>query len=205
MIVIADSTLSINEAVLKLDDYPPKTLCRYDLPGPGDPYLLTREELIRTRALRSRIRNTEVDWFFDRASSAPWPPPEADLRQADPGVAGGLYDQLAALYEHFRNDAPRGIARAKISKVVHLKRAAAIPILDRKVISTYREAAGRAALRYPDRGYRRMFWSAIRGDLITNTESGALAALRRSLGGAARFQAYSRLTDLRLLDVLTWR
>lgn len=104
MIVIADGALSIDEAVLKLDDYPLKTLCRYDLPGPGDPYLLTREELIRTRALRSRIRNAELDWFLDRASSAPWPSPEADLRQADPGVAGGLYDQLTALYEQDRSD-----------------------------------------------------------------------------------------------------
>jgi hypothetical protein len=205
MIVIADGALSTDEAVLKLDDYPLKTLCRYDLPGPGDPYLLTREELIRTRALRSRIRNAELDWFLDRASSAPWPPPEADLRQADPGVAGGLYDQLAALYEHFRNAAPPGIAMAKISKVLHLKRPTAYPILDRKITSTYRHAAGQAALLYPGRGYKRMFWAAIRLDLITNTESGALAALRRSLGGAARFQANSRVTDLRLLDMLTWR
>jgi hypothetical protein len=142
MIVIADGALSIDEAVSKLDDYPLKTLCRYDLPGPGDPYLLTREELIRTRALRSRIRNAELDWFLDRASSAPWPSLEADLGQADPGVVGGLYDQLAALYEHFNNAAPPGIGMAKTSKVLHLKRPTAYPILDRKITSTYRHAAG---------------------------------------------------------------
>ena len=33
MIVMADGTLSIDEAVLKLDDYPLKTLCRSDHSG----------------------------------------------------------------------------------------------------------------------------------------------------------------------------
>jgi hypothetical protein len=79
----------------------------------------------------------------DRASSAPWPSLEADLRQADPGVVGGVYDQLAALYEHFNNAAPPGIGMAKTSKVLHLKRPTAYPILDRKITSTYRHAAGR--------------------------------------------------------------
>jgi len=204
MIMVAGHALSIGEALSKLADYPPKTLCRYDLPGPGDPHLLTREEVVRTRALRSRITNAELDWFLDRASRAPWPSPDADLRQADPGVAGGLYDRLAALYEHFNNAAPPGIAMAKISKVLHLKRPAAYPILDRRVTTTYRQAAVRAAREYPRLGYKRAYWAAIRSDLITNTQSGALAALHTSLQAAARVQHLPQVTDLRMLDMLTW-
>jgi len=205
MIVIAGRVLSMDDALSKLNYYPLKTLYRYDLPGPGDPRVLTREELIRTRALRSRISNAELNWFLDRASSAPWPSPDADLRQADPGVVGGLYDWMLTLYDHFTSAAPSGIAMAKISKVLHLKRPAAYPILDRKITSTYRHAAGQAALRYPGQGYKRMYWAAIRRDLITNTESGALAALRRSLDGNGHFHDLSRVTDLRLQDMLTWR
>jgi hypothetical protein len=67
--------------------------------------------------------------------------PHEDLHRADPGISGGLYDRLVAFYEHFRSPAPRGIAMAKISKVLHLKRPAAIPILDRKIASTYLGAA----------------------------------------------------------------
>ncbi len=204
MIVIAAETLSLDDAVAKLSCYPKKTVDRYDRPGPGHPRSLTREELIRTRAVSSRIGKDEADWFLDRATNAPWPSPGADLRQADPGIRGGVYDELAALYEHFDDAAPPGIGIAKISKVLHLKRPAAYPILDRKLTSTYREAAGQAALRWPERGQKRMFWAAIRADLITNTESGALAALWKALE-SPQFQGLTCVTDLRLLDMLTWR
>jgi hypothetical protein len=33
--------------------------------------------------------------------------PHEDLHRADPGISGGLYDRLVALYEHFRSPAPR--------------------------------------------------------------------------------------------------
>ena len=55
-------------------------------------------------------------WFVARATDAPWPPADADLRAAEPNIRNGLYDQLEAFYRHFENDAPSQVARSKISK-----------------------------------------------------------------------------------------
>lgn len=206
-ITIAGRVLSIDECIDKLRRYPSRTLLRYDLGGPGDPNTLAREEVTRTRAVSSRISEAEANWFLDRAKDAPWPSTEADdLRQADPSVTDGPYDRLVTLYNHFSDGAPRGIGIAKISKVLHVKRPAAYPILDKRITSIYRDAAAQAARRYPQRGYRRANWAAIRDDLIANTESGALEALRVALDDAVESGARLTLvTDLRLLDMLTWR
>ncbi|ASL16263.1 hypothetical protein MYCOZU2_03889 [Mycobacterium intracellulare subsp. chimaera] len=206
-IVIAGRLLPINECIDKLRRYPPRTLCRYDLPGPGDPNSLTRDEIVRTRAVSSRISDVEANWFLERSRDAPWPSPEADdLRYADPATAGGPYDELVGLYNHFSERVPRAIATAKISKVLHVKRPAAYPILDKRIMSIYREAATTAARRYPQRAYRRANWVAIRDDLIANTESGALKVVRDALEGAFEHsEKLAAVTDLRLLDMLTWR
>jgi hypothetical protein len=92
---------------------------------------------------------------------------------------------------------------AKISKVLHIKRPAAYPILDTQVEARYRDAAERAAKAYPALGQKRMYWAAIRADLIANTESGALGLLRERLK-SSELERYTQLTDLRLLDILTW-
>ncbi|OBH51295.1 DUF6308 family protein [Mycobacterium sp. E2479] len=206
-ITIAGRVLSIDECIDKLRRYPSRTLLRYDLPGRGDPNTLNRDDVTRTRAVSSRISEAETNWFLDRAKDAPWPSTEADdLRQADPSVIDGPYDQLVTFYNHFSDGAPRGIGIAKISKVLHVKRPAAYPILDKRITSIYRDAAAQAARRYPQRGYRRANWAAIRDDLIANTESGALEVLRVALDDAVESGArLTSLTDLRLLDILTWR
>jgi hypothetical protein len=204
-IVIAGRVLSMDECIDKLRRYPRRTLSRYDLPGPGAPKGLTRDEIVRTRAVSSRISDVEVGWFLKRAEDAPWPSPEADdLRQADPATAGGPYDELVSFYSHFSDQAPHGIAMAKISKVLHVKRPAAYPILDKRITSIYRDAAAQAARRYPQRRYRRAYWAAIRDDLIANTC--ALEALRVALEDAFETgRNLTSVTDLRLLDMLTWR
>jgi uncharacterized protein DUF6308 len=207
VITIAGRVLSIDECIDKLRHYPRRTLLRYDLPGPGDPYSLTREEVVRTRALSSRISDVEVGWFLQRARDAPWPSSEADdLRQADPSIRDGPYDELVRFYKHFFDRAQRGIAIAKISKVLHVKRPAAYPILDRRITSVYHDAAIEAARRYTQRGYGRSYWAAIRDDLIANTQSGAFETLRLALEDAFESgRNPASVTDLRLLDMLTWR
>lgn len=206
-ITIAGRVLSIDECIEKLRRYPSRTLLRYDLPGPGDPNTLARDEVTRTRAVSSRISEAEANWFLARAKDAPWPSIEADdLRHADPAVTDGSYDQLVALYKHFSDAAPPRVGIAKVSKVLHVKRPGAYPILDKRITSIYRDAAAEAARRYPQRGYRRANWAAIRDDLIANTESGALEVLRVALRDAVESGARLKsVTDLRLLDMLTWR
>jgi len=117
----------------RLRRYPGQTIRNYDLPGPGDPTVLIRDEVARTRALHSRISEEQLVWFLQRAESAPWPPTDANLLRAEPHIREGLYDQLEAFYRHFENEAPSHVRPSKISKALHVKRPAAIPILDSKV------------------------------------------------------------------------
>ena len=154
----------------------------------------------------SRISERQLIWFVERATTAPWPPADAHLRQAEPNIRNGLYDQLEAFYRHFEKDAPRQVARSKISKVLHIKRPAAFPILDSKVTDVYLRYAEQAVERYPRLKYQKAaYWVAIRDDLITNTESEALSQLRAALGNDGTLGAnLHHLTDLRLLDMLTW-
>ncbi|MDP7706953.1 DUF6308 family protein [Mycobacterium sp. TY815] len=207
VIVIAGRERSIEECVAQLRQYPGRTIVDYDLPGPGDPEVLTRAEVARTWVIYSRISEEQLVWFVERATSAPWPPADADLLRAEPNIRNGLYDQLESFYRHFEQDAPTNVARSKISKVLHIKRPAAIPILDSKVTDVYRQLAEQAADRYPRLKYQRAaYWPAIRDDLITNTESEALTRLRAVLGDEGTLGAnLHHITDLRLLDMLTWQ
>jgi len=50
------------------------------------------------------------------------------------------------------------------------------------------------------------YWAAIRDDLIANTESEALIKLRALIGKQGTLGAnLDQISDLRLLDMLTWQ
>ena len=51
VVVIAGRERSIAECADELRQYPGRTITRYDLPGPGDPTSLTRDEVARTHAV----------------------------------------------------------------------------------------------------------------------------------------------------------
>lgn len=108
------------------------------------------------------------------------------------------------LYTHFRSSSPRGIGGAKVSKVLHLKRPAAFPILDSHLLKTYAVSARRQSRRHTARESKRLYWAAIRNDLIQNTPE--LAVLRQQLSEDSDHdvQALARLTDLRLMDICSW-
>lgn len=91
--------------------------------------------------------------------------------------------------------------------MLHLKRPAAVPILDSKVTAVYRQRAEEAAGRYPRLNYvKAAYWAAIRDELIANTESDALQHLRAALLDQGTLGEHlHRITDLRLLDMLTWQ
>ena len=203
MVVVAGETVGLDEALERLENYPPGTRAIYDYPGPGEASAITADEIRRTRAVSSRISVAEGDWFISLARTAPWTRVDGDLRDANPGECGGLYDSMLHLYDHFAAFAPRGVNTAKISKVLHLKRPTQFPILDSRLVRTYGKAA-REAAKYASRGDRRMYWAAIRCDLIKSSE--ALAQLRRRMAEqpAARVRALQAVSDLRLHDMLTW-
>src|SRR5258706_13729136 len=80
----------------------PGTLRDYDLADPGQPDVLTAEDAWRTRKIGSRITRSECGELERRARDAPWGavPADADLADADPDRADGLFSAAAALYWH---------------------------------------------------------------------------------------------------------
>jgi hypothetical protein len=203
-IVIAGKPLGLDEALERFEQYPSRTPAIYDYPGPGEPSVITADEIRRTRAVSSRISAAEGDWFIKLARTAPWTPADSDLRDAGPEESGGLYDSMLHLYDHFAGAAPKGVSTAKISKVLHLKRPRQFPILDSRLVRTYREAATREATTYASRGKKRMYWAAIRSDLERSSDGLKELRTRMAAHPATRVQALQAASDLRLLDMLTW-
>jgi hypothetical protein len=172
-------------------------------------------ELIRaTRSpwMGSRISAKEAAWFIDQGTTAPWAaiPVDAQLKEADPLAPDGLYDQAAAVWEHFWDTRPVNVSTAKISKTLYLMRPGLFPILDSYLTRFYRTAAEAAAV---DVGQRRaalgqpktLYWEAIRRDILDSEAS--LRVLREVLaatGTPLAEQAAQRLSDLRLLDMLAF-
>jgi Family of unknown function (DUF6308) len=172
-------------------------------------------DLIRaTRSpwMGSRISANQAAWIIGRAATAPWAaiPVDAQLKEADPLAAGGLYDRAAVLWEHFWDARPANVSTAKISKVLYLMRPGLFPILDSYLTRFYRSAARAAAVDVAHRRaslgrFRTLYWEAIRRDVLGN-ESG-LRVLRQVLAATdapLAEQAARGLSDLRLLDMLAW-
>jgi hypothetical protein len=190
-----------------------KTIRRFDVANlDGDPTVLTREEVQRTRTVSSRISDRELAWFLSRGATAPWDRVRTgeSLACADPATAAGLafYQAAESLYDYFRGDRPRGVDVAKISKVLHVKRPELIPILDSRLLRHCRPAARDQARRYPGLVRRgpHLYWLAIRESLIDPINSGGLQECRAQLSKDPDelVQALGKISSLRLLDILAW-
>jgi len=181
-----------------------RTLKEYDFEPSGDPYTLTLDDVRSTRIIASRISEVEAAEIVRLATQAGrlWAavPAEAELRDADPAKHGGLYDAMESLYASLQF---RGVQHAKVSKVLHRKRRGAFPVLDATLMAVYRNAAAKQAARYPDRGYRRMYWAAIREDVIAN--EGGLEQLQSDIGRISDVDLpMHKLSNVRLLDIIAW-
>lgn len=183
-----------------------RTLAGYDQAGQSPPNEITLSDVAATRVIASRISFQQSQQILSRAKEnrclLEAIPVDAQMQDADPAENGGLYDAMSALYLVLQGP---GIRDSKVSKVLHLKRPSLYPILDSALAKFYREAAGRAAAHYPNRGFRRMAWAAIRDDVVSNRQT--LADVR---GAVAENDLLSRqrvheLSDLRLLDILAWK
>lgn len=212
-ICVAGKNMGQQEALGILAGYWARTPPAFDYPGPGNPGELTREEVVRTRVVSSRISNEQLSFFLSAGSTAPWlaAGPDADLEDADPD-GQGLFEEMSDLYWHFAGSAPRGVSFAKVSKVLHVKYPGLYPILDSHLRSSYASLAKGMKGGYPDLGWRRRTWVTIREDLVAARQSGALSRLRQELASYVstdaveqeRVRSMGKLTDLRLLDILVW-
>jgi hypothetical protein len=118
----------------------PRTIREYDLGGLRDPDTLTEAEAWRSPIINSRLTRGECDEVVRRAQSAPCAsvPAAADLVDADASVPGGLFADTAGLYWSFTSPGRiKGVAVAKVHKILHLKRPGLYPILDERVKSLH--------------------------------------------------------------------
>lgn len=211
-LTVAGIPYSLDDALARFAGYPKRTPAKFDYPPRGEGRTITSEEIKRTRAVSSRISNAQGEYFIAKSKDAPWLPVDADLAEADPDERGGLFDEMSNLYWHFAGETPRGIAFAKVHKVLHLKHPAVYPLLDSRLWRAYRGSANSLKAHYPKLRNSQRRWIAVREELLAARASGAIQALRAAMGqyedADQRVQQHVRdmtqVTDVRLLDVLVW-
>jgi hypothetical protein len=180
----------------------------------GSSSVLTPRLIKATRSpwMGSRISHEQELHLLRLSETAPWSDvaDDAHLKDADPVEVDGLYVRAVRLYQHFYHARVSGIAVAKVSKSLYLMRPALFPILDSRLLSLYRESAEQAAR---DLGWlqgrqappRRAYWVAYRRDVVRARDG--LAILREVIGrhqDRLVVEAASRLTDVRIIDILAW-
>lgn len=189
----------------------PATIRLYDLagdergrPGPGAHGAAEPTSKVTLadlgRLIMINVRPTAVD-AENLLSAAPSDlfdevPPRADIKSLVPGTA--LYEVTIALYDTFRLP---NVGRAKRSKLLHIKRPWLIPISDSCVRRYYSDAAAAAARDLRQRGHN--YWEAVRRDLVDGEDE-----LKRAAASLMRTEderRLSKLTPLRLLDIVAWR
>jgi hypothetical protein len=188
------------------------TLRDYDFQRVDDPNELTAGEAYRSRRINSRITKAESECLEQRALSAPWTdvPRGADLEDADPAVADGLFRKMTSLYWHFTCPRIRGVRVAKVHKALHPKRPALYPILDRRVRSLYRPLAVGWLPRLAQTEDVTVadsppYWAAIRDDLLHSHE--VLERYRMELADDQNevIRTMADLSRVRLLDMVAWK
>lgn len=98
----------------------------------------------------------------------------------------------------------KGVKEAKASKLLHPKYPWVFPILDSRIVKCYRPFVDVVRGRSEVHKYPQPYWNAIRQDLVDG--QCWFVQLRESLGRvpSERAKLTASLTDLRLLDILTW-
>lgn len=201
-LTVAGNAVTHNQALAWLRSYPAATLRYYD-GAPSEPDRVTLEDIGAMALINADLGGDDAAALLSTDALALFEavPADADLRAADPEDEGGLYDAAVALYDAFRRHS--GIGPAKASKLLHRKRPRLYPILDAQVQRLYDEhahLAASASRRW--QGETRLFWAAIRADLIANAAH--WADIRRAFE-PGKDDRLIGLSDLRLLDIVCWR
>lgn len=209
---IGDHKLDLHDALGLLQDYAvrfPDTVRFYDLAGdpdgrpcsgsrvsPAD--AVTLGDIGRLVAINAALSAEDVATLMDADATAEFAavPPTARLEDCVP--ATNLYQAATTLYDKFRLN---NIGQAKRSKLLHLKRPWLVPIADTRVTAAYHD---RVRVRANDLGIASGHWEAAREDLITAASDFEWLTAQLSNHRDAKIQRLSRLTSLRLLDILAW-
>ncbi|HEX3426259.1 MAG TPA: DUF6308 family protein [Acidimicrobiales bacterium] len=194
-------------AVSSLLNYPQTTIRFFDLGPVSPPNAVMPTDIGRLIVIEPLQQRVAVGLLLAE-ESAPWGLVGDEERLEDAAPGGELYARADRLFRHF-DDVP-GVSYAIASKLLHIKRPRFFPLLDavlRKVYdydaaSEYTDTTGRPAGRR--RG--RLFWAAVRTDLIDPRNVQTLRSVRDRLSdiGGRQAEQLVRLENLRLFDMLAW-
>jgi Family of unknown function (DUF6308) len=174
----------------------------------GGPNGLILDDLRRTQVVHSRIAIASYPNWITASQTAPWAALAHNAQLGDPNANAFATSMRGAdsLYYHFYHR-HRGMARATISKLLHLKRPGFYPILDSKMARLYRQV-GHAMQRATGLNQTPVLWLCVRDDLLREENQTALAWIRRQIqaraGGNPALDNVQNLTDLRILDIIAW-
>jgi hypothetical protein len=209
---IGDHKLDRDDAFRTLQEYAINyagTVRFYDLagdpggyPGPGNDAGLantvTLGDIGRLVAINAALSAADVATLMDPDAAAEFAsvPAAARLEDCTPGTS--LYRAATALYDKYRLT---NIGQAKRSKLLHLKRPWLVPIADTRVTAAYRDRSGAWA---KELGIASGHWEAAREDLTAAAADFEWLTADLSTQQDPAIQRLSRLTSLRLLDILAW-
>ncbi|HTD50992.1 MAG TPA: DUF6308 family protein [Acidimicrobiia bacterium] len=204
MLRVGDQELKLAEATLLIDAYArdyASTIRFYDFDGETDRDVrpskgpISVSDIGRLAMITSELTREEVGRLLTVAE-VQWSSvaPTARLEDADYDEPDGLYVAMQTMWAHIQNR-KSGIGPGKASKLLHLKRPFAFPILGRDVCETYQK-------RHRKTGE---YWRLIRDDLIDGADD--IDKIRDRLASAKNrdVQCASRLPALRLLDIIAWQ
>jgi hypothetical protein len=199
--------IEVKNAVASLMSYPPMTVQYYDQ-GPGShPDTVTPTDIGKLIVIEPLQQRVAIG-LLEAGESAPWKLVGVQDRLEDAEPGGDLYERATLLFKYF-DDVP-GVSFAIASKLLHLKRPGFYPLLDSVLRKVYDAAAAAAYTTSTGKqaGKRagRLYWAAVRADLVDPENIAALEKIRGQLKKMDDAQAdrLLRVNDLRLLDMLAW-
>jgi hypothetical protein len=167
---------------------------------------VTLTALGRLAFFSSALRTEDAGVVLRAAATANWAslPVEATLEEADPSVAGGLYDTAEAFYRTFVHATPH-VSSTEVSKLLHLNRPGLFPVLDTPVRVLYAERAA-AYWRTDERATRplsgKSYWPVIRSDLVTAGAQVEAWRTRLFSSDSDIHRAMGQLSSVRLWDIV---
>lgn len=203
MLRVGDNELRVADATLLVDMYAHEyatTILFYDCAGDPEGEVvpskgpISLSDIGRMATIGADLTSADATQLLT-TSGVQWSSvaPTARLEDADPDEPDGLYAAMSVIWSQIRVK-KSGIGSAKASKVLHLKRPFAFPLLDRDICATY------------EKRYRktRVYWQLIRQDLVDGAED--LERIRDRLESAKNpvVNRASRLPALRLLNIIAW-
>jgi hypothetical protein len=209
VLTLADDQISFDHALAHLARYAqavPDTIRYYDyagdlddLPAPSNGVEVA--DIARLVVINAQLRANDVRALLAPVDPDLWARVPMDFRFEElplNPLGHPVYQALVALYDAYK--ARAGLDKAKITKLLHLKRPHLVPVLDSVAERAY-EARAVALAKELGQG-KALYWAAMWNDARQNAAE--TAALKARLAEDRSTWALAALSPLRLQDILVW-